>query len=127
MPNNPTDLKYSESHEWVRVAGDVATIGITAYAVEHLGDMVFVDLANVGDTLSVGAAAGTLESVKAAADLLTPVGGTVTERNEAVIDDPGLLNQDAYGTWLVKLTLANPSELDKLLDAAAYDNFEANQ
>lgn len=127
MPNNPTDLKYSESHEWVKVDGHEATLGVTAYAVEHLGDMVYAEFPEAGTVLNAGDVAGTLESVKAAADLFTPVGGTVTARNEAVMDDPALLNKDAYGSWLLKLTLSDPSQLDALMDAAAYDAYEASQ
>lgn len=128
MPNNPKDLKYSESHEWVRVDGDEATLGVTAYAVEHLGDMVFAELAAPGTTLSAGDVASTLESVKAAADVFTPVAGTVSAKNDALEDTPDLLTPtSAYDTWLIKLTLSDRSELDKLMDADAYDEFEAQQ
>ncbi|PZR99366.1 MAG: glycine cleavage system protein GcvH [Candidatus Chloroheliales bacterium] len=127
MPNNPTDLKYSESHEWVKLDGGEATLGVTAYAVEHLGDMVYAEFPNPGTILNAGDVAGTLESVKAAADLFTPVGGTVIAKNDAVEGDPALLNRDPYGAWLLKLTLSDPSQLDKLMDAVTYDAYEASQ
>jgi glycine cleavage system H protein len=128
MPNNPTDLKYSESHEWVKVDGAEATLGVTAYAVEHLGDMVYAEFPDPGATLSVGDVAGTLESVKAAADVFTPVSGTVTAKNDALEADPATLTAaTAYNTWLIKLTLSDPSQLDNLMDATAYDAYEATQ
>lgn len=127
MPNNKPDYKYSKDHEWVSVEGNVATIGITPYAVEHLGDMVFVDLNEVGSSVKQHESAGTLESVKAAADLYTPIGGEVVERNDAVIDDPSLLNADAFGTWLLRLTPSDLGELDGLMTGAEYDEYEASQ
>jgi glycine cleavage system H protein len=128
MPNNPKDLKYSESHEWVRLDGSEATLGVTAYAVEHLGDMVYAEFPDPGTALSVGDVAGTLESVKAAADVFTPIAGTITAKNDALESNPDTLTPaTAYDTWLIKLTLADPSQLDGLMDAAAYDAYEATQ
>lgn len=128
MPNNPTDLKYSDSHEWVRLDGNEATLGVTAYAIEHLGDMVYAEFPAPGTSLSAGDVAGTLESVKAAADVFTPVAGSVTAKNDDLEGKPDLLTPaTAYDTWLIKLTLTDPSQLDSLMDATAYDAYEATQ
>ena len=113
-------IKYSKSHEWVKVEGDFALIGISDFAQAELGNIVFVDLPEVGTTLQKDREFGAIESVKAASDLLSPVSGNVIEVNEDLVGEPELLNQDPYQNWLVKVTLANVSELDQLLDAAEY-------
>ncbi len=118
----PTDLRYTTDHEWVRVEGDQATIGVTAYAAEQLGDIVFVELPDVGRALDAAATFGVVESVKAVSDLFAPVGGTVTEANPELTSSPELVNSDPYGSgWMIRLTVGDPTELDGLLDAAAYD------
>jgi glycine cleavage system H protein len=116
-------LYYSESHEYVRVEGDVAYIGITDYAQHALGNVVYVDLPEVDDELTAGEEFGAVESVKAASDIIAPVSGTVIEVNEALDDQPELLNQDAYENWIVKVSLSDKGELDSLMDAAAYTEF----
>ena len=117
----PSELKYTASHEWVKVNDDGSlTIGITDHAQEALGDLVFVELPDVGRTLSVQENVVIVESVKAAADVYAPVSGTVSEINPAIIDAPELINQDAYSAWLFKLVPDNLAELDALLDAKAY-------
>lgn len=117
----PADLKYTETDEWVRIEGDTATIGITDYAQDQLNDVVFLELPDVGKTFAKNAVFGVIESVKAASDLHLPVGGTITEVNNGVIDTPETANTDPYGAaWLVKLKLANPAEADDLMDADAY-------
>ena len=113
-------IKYSKSHEWVKVEGDFALIGISDFAQAELGNIVFVDLPEVGTTLQKDREFGAIESVKAASDLLSPVSGNVIAVNEDLVGEPELLNQDPYQNWLVKVTLANVSELDQLLDAAEY-------
>ncbi|MEL7566169.1 MAG: glycine cleavage system protein GcvH [Dehalobacterium sp.] len=114
-------LKYTKSHEWVKVEGNKAFIGITDYAQGHLGEIVFVELPEVGDELTGGGALGVVESVKAAADVYTPVSGTVEEINEELLDNPGQINEDAFQSWLVSIELSNPAELDGLLDASEYE------
>ena len=118
----PTDLRYTKDHEWVRVDGDEAVVGITDYATNQLGDIVFVELPDVGRTLSQSATFGVVESVKAVSDLFSPVSGEVTSGNDALAAAPELVNSDPYGEgWMIRLKLANPTEVDELLDAAAYD------
>jgi len=118
----PTDLHYTKDHEWVRVAGDVATVGITAFAAEQLGDIVFVELPDVGRTLEQAAAFGVVESVKAVSDLFAPCGGEVVERNEELASKPELVNSDPYdGGWMIRVRLADPAEIDTLLRPDAYD------
>jgi len=118
----PDDLRYSSEHEWVRVEGDVATVGITDYAQDQLGDIVYLDLPAAGTTLAQGAKLGEVESVKAMSDIYAPVGGEVIEANADIADEPEIVNASPYGRgWLVKLRLADESELDSLLDAKAYD------
>jgi glycine cleavage system H protein len=118
----PTDLHYTKDHEWVRVDGDRATVGITAYAAEQLGDIVFVELPDVGRSLDQFAAFGVVESVKAVSDLFAPVGGEVVETNATLTSQPELVNSDPYdGGWMVRLRLADAAQLDGLLDATAYD------
>ncbi len=111
---------YSESHEYVRVDGEFGYIGISDYAQKQLGNIVYVDLPSVDDEIAVGEEFGAVESVKAASDLLAPVSGTVVEVNEALDDDPGLINKDAEANWLVKVQLSDPSVLEGLMDEAAY-------
>lgn len=118
----PTDLRYTTDHEWVRVDGDEAIIGITAYATEQLGDIVFVELPDVGRSLEAAATFGVVESVKAVSDLFAPIGGSVTATNAELAASPELVNSDPYGAaWMIRLSIADPSQLDDLLDAAAYD------
>jgi len=119
--NAPAHLKYTKSHEWVRAEADgTITVGITEHAQDLLGDLVFIDLPDVGKALLAEQEAAVVESVKAAADVYAPVNGTVTEVNPAVADTPELVNQDAYAAWLFKLKPDNIADLDGLLDAAAY-------
>lgn len=118
--SSPADLKYTTSHEWVRVEGDVATLGITAHAAESLSDLVFLDLPEVGDAVTAGETFGEVESVKAVSDLGSPVNGEVVEINAELPDNLGDINSDPYGKgWMVKVKLA--SESDGLMDAGAYD------
>ncbi len=116
-------LYYSESHEFVKVEGNIASIGITDYAQQALGNIVYVDLPDVDDELEAGDDFGAVESVKAASDLSTPVSGTVVEVNEALEDTPELINQDAFGAWIIKVELSDSSELDNLMDAKKYEEF----
>jgi glycine cleavage system H protein len=122
MPSNyPDDLRYSREHEWVKVDGSQATIGITSYAAGELGDIVFVEAPQAGAQLKQFAAFGVVESVKAVSDLFAPISGEVTEVNDALADKPELLNTEPFGDgWIAKLTLSDPAELDALLDAEAY-------
>ncbi len=118
----PTDLRYTKDHEWVRVEGDAATVGITEYAAGQLGDIVFVELPDAGRTLEQAATFGVVESVKAVSDLFAPVGGEVLQSNAALTASPELVNGDPYGAgWMIKLRPGNQEEIDGLLDAAAYD------
>ena len=118
----PTDLRYTNDHEWIRVDGDEATIGVTAYAADQLGDIVFVDLPDVGRSVEQAAAFGVVESVKAVSDLFAPVGGEVTATNEDLGGNPELVNSDPYGAgWMVRLRLSDAGQLDDLLDPVAYD------
>ncbi|HDS00921.1 MAG TPA: glycine cleavage system protein GcvH [candidate division Zixibacteria bacterium] len=117
----PKDLKYSKEHEWVKVDGDTATIGITDYAQGELGDVVFVELPEAGEEFKQMDAFGTIEAVKAVSELYTPVSGEIVEINEKLEDEAGLVNQDCYGDgWMIKIKLSNPTELDDLLDADKY-------
>ena len=116
-------LYYSESHEYVRVEGDYGFIGITDYAQNALGNVVYVDMPEVDDEVAVGEEFGAVESVKAASDLYSPVSGTVVEINEALEDTPELINQDAYENWIIKVELTDKGELDNLMDAKAYEAF----
>ena len=118
----PTDLRYTNDHEWVRLDGDAATIGITAYAAEQLGDIVFVELPDVGRTVAQAAAFGVVESVKAVSDLFAPVSGEVAEANGELGANPELVNSDPYGDgWMIRVTLADPAQVDALLEPDAYD------
>ena len=116
-------LYYSESHEYVRVEGNFGFIGITDYAQNALGNVVYVDMPDVDDEVEAGEEFGAVESVKAASDLYSPVSGTVVEVNEALEDQPELINQDAFENWIIKVELSDKSELDNLMDAAAYEKF----
>ena len=113
-------LYYSESHEYVRVEGEFGYIGISDYAQHALGNVVYVDMPEVDDEVTAGEEFGAVESVKAASDLIAPVSGTVVEVNEALEDEPELLNKDAFGNWIIKVQLSDPSELDNLMDVEAY-------
>ena len=118
----PTDLRYTKDHEWVRVDGDEATVGITEYAAGELGDIVFVELPDAGRTLAQHATFGVVESVKAVSDLFAPLSGEVAATNDALAGAPELVNGEPYGGgWMIRIKLADPSEADELLDAAAYD------
>lgn len=113
-------LYYAESHEYVKVDGDYAYIGITDYAQHALGNIVYVDMPEVDDEVEAGEDFGAVESVKAASDLISPVSGTVVEINEALEDNPELINKDAFANWIIKISLSDKSELENLMDAAAY-------
>ena len=123
-----SDIRYTKEHEWVRVDGQVATVGISNHAQEQLGDVVFVELPEVGRTVGRNAAMAVVESVKAASDVYAPISGEVVEVNASLTDDPALVNGDAEGAgWFCKLKIANPAELDALMDAAAYRSFVESQ
>lgn len=120
-------LYYTESHEFVKVDGNIGTIGITDYAQSALGNVVYVDMPDVDDEVEAGEEFGAVESVKAASDLNSPVSGKVVEINEALEDKPELINQDAFSNWIIKVELSDKSELDTLMDAKAYEEFCAKQ
>ena len=113
-------LKYSESHEWVKVEGNIAVVGVSDFAQKEMGDITYVDMHAVDDEVSQGEEFGALESVKASSDLISPVSGVVVEVNEALEDAPEKVNEDAYGSWIIKVEMSDPAELDSLLDAAGY-------
>ncbi len=113
-------LKYSESHEWVKVEGNIAVVGVSDFAQKEMGDITYVDMPAVDDEVSQGEEFGALESVKASSDLISPVSGVVVEVNEALEDAPEKVNEDAYGSWIIKVEMSDPAELDSLLDAAGY-------
>lgn len=120
--NIPQDLVYSKEHEWCRVEGDTAVIGITDFAQGELGDVVFLELPETGDTLTAGDEFGTIEAVKAVAELFAPVSGEVLEVNSGVIDAPEAVNEDAYGNgWMIKVSIRDAAEIENLLDAAGYE------
>ncbi len=119
--NCPENLKYTSEHEWIRLEGDIAYVGITDYAQNQLGDIVFVDITTEGETLAKNDVFGTIEVVKTVSDLFLPVSGEVIEQNEALADDPSLVNTDPYGDgWIIKIKPSDLSEFDTLLDASAY-------
>ncbi|KAA4629708.1 glycine cleavage system protein GcvH [Bacteroides ovatus] len=119
--NFPQNLKYTNEHEWIRVDGDIAYVGITDYAQEQLGDIVFVDISTVGETLEAGETFGTIEVVKTISDLFLPIAGEVLEQNEALEENPELVNKDPYGEgWLIKVKPADVKAVEDLLDAEAY-------
>lgn len=119
------ELKYAKSHEWVKVEGNRAYIGITDYAQSHLGEVVYVELPEVDATVEAGSQFVVLESVKAASDVYAPISGTVVEINENLIDNPGLINESPYESWFVVIEMANPSEVDNLLSADDYEKLYA--
>ncbi|HOZ51125.1 MAG TPA: glycine cleavage system protein GcvH [Chitinophagaceae bacterium] len=121
--NIPAELKYTSDHEWIRIEGDIATIGITDFAQRELGDIVFVDISTVGKELKSGEIFGTVEAVKTVSDLFLPMGGTITEVNPGLESNPEAVNTDPYGAgWMVKMTIKNPDEASSLLDADAYSS-----
>jgi glycine cleavage system H protein len=117
----PSDLKYTKDHEWVRIEGGLGTVGITHFAQQQLGDVVYVELPEVGTALTTGQPFGTIESVKAVSELFAPVTGTVTEVNTAIKDRPDAVNSAPHDTWMIKVQLADPSEAEALLGAADYE------
>ncbi len=124
MANVPEDLHYSKDHEWVRVEGDVAVVGITDYAQNSLGDVVYVELPKVGEEFAANESFGSVESVKAVSEVFSPVSGTVAEVNEALNDEPEKVNGDPYGEgWMIKVRMSNPGKVDSLLTAAEYEDF----
>ncbi|HHJ10320.1 MAG TPA: glycine cleavage system protein GcvH [Bacteroidetes bacterium] len=119
--NIPDNLKYTKDHEWIRVEEDMAWVGITDYAQSELGDIVFVEIETVGETLNKGETFGTVEAVKTVSDVFLPVSGEILESNPALTDTPEIINKDPYGQgWMIKVKISNPTELDDLMDAAAY-------
>jgi len=124
MANIPEDLHYSKDHEWVRVEGDVAVVGITDYAQNSLGDVVYVELPKVGEQFAANEPFGSVESVKAVSEVFSPVTGEVAGANESLNDEPEKVNQDPYGEgWMIRMKLSNPGEVDSLLTAAEYEDF----
>ena len=120
--NFPSNLRYTKDHEWIRLDGNVATIGITDYAQRELGDIVYVEVETVGKSLEAGEIFGTVEAVKTVSDLFLPVDGTITELNAALANSPESVNSDPYGEgWMIKMTVNNPADVEALMDAAAYD------
>ncbi len=123
----PTNYRYTREHEWISVEGAIGSIGITDYAQNSLGDIVYVDAPKVGDTVTANATFGSVESVKAVSDLFSPVTGKVTAVNEELKTAPDKINEDPHGTWIIKVELSNPAEVTSLLDAAAYEAFIAEE
>ena len=123
----PADYRYTREHEWISLEGKIGSIGITDYAQNSLGDIVYVDAPKVGDTVTANATFGSVESVKAVSDLYAPVSGTVTAVNEELKTEPDKINQDAHGTWIIKVELSDPGQMADLLDAAAYEAFIAEE
>jgi glycine cleavage system H protein len=125
---SPAELKYSKSHEWVRVDGDVATVGLADYAQNELGDITYLELPDIGDNIVAGEPLGVVESVKAASDIYAPIGGEVVERNEDAVNAPEVVNQSPYGdAWLIKVHIGDAAEVAALMDSATYDEFVENQ
>jgi glycine cleavage system H protein len=123
----PADYKYTKEHEWLKPDGKTATIGITSYAQDSLGDIVFVDLPKIGTELAAGKTFGSVESVKAVSDLYAPASGTVTEVNGELATAPEKINKDAHSAWMIKIALKNPGDLNSLLSAADYEKFVAEE
>jgi len=123
----PTNFRYTREHEWIDLSGNIGAVGITDYAQNSLGDIVYVDMPKVGDLVTASQSFGSVESVKAVSDLFSPVTGTVTAVNEELTSAPDKLNEKPHETWIIKVELANPAELDALLDAAAYEAFVAEE
>lgn len=121
MARTVEGLLYSESHEWVKVDGDVAVIGVSDFAQQEMGDITYVDLPSEGDSFAKGEDFGALESVKASSELFCPVGGEIVEVNSSLEDNPELVNEDPYTAWIIKVRMSDPSELESLMDAAAYE------
>ena len=128
MASYPSDLKYDKAHEWVRIDGDTAVIGISDFAQDQLGEVVFVDLPEVGSEVVAGETFGEVESVKSVSDLFSPVSGSIVEKNEGLSDTPETVNEDAYGAgWLIKVKMSDASQLDGLMAAAEYEAFVAGE
>lgn len=123
----PSNLKYTKEHEWIKVDGTTGTIGITDHAQQSLGDIVFVELPKPGTAITAGQSFGTVESVKAVSDLFAPVSGTVTEVNGELATSPEKVNSNAHGSWMVKVTLADPTQVNSLLSSADYEKFVAEE
>ena len=124
--NYPDNLRYTKDHEWIRLEGNIATIGITEFAQRELGDIVYVEVETIGKHLQAGAVFGTVEAVKTVSDLFLPVSGTISELNPSLSNSPELVNNDPYGGgWMVKMTVDNPSDVGALLDATAYESVTA--
>jgi glycine cleavage system H protein len=123
----PANLRYTREHEWIAVEGNIGTVGITDYAQNSLGDIVYVDAPKVGDSVTANQTFGSVESVKAVSDLYSPVSGTVTAVNEALKTEPDKINAAPHDTWIIKVELSNPGEVDALLDAAAYEAFTSEE
>lgn len=121
MARTVEGLLFSESHEWVKVDGDIAVIGVSDFAQQEMGDITYVDLPSEGDSFAKGEDFGALESVKASSELFCPVGGEVVEVNSSLEDNPELVNEDPYTAWIIKVRMSDPSELESLMDAAAYE------
>jgi len=120
--NFPSNLRYTKDHEWISLKGEVATIGITDFAQKELGDIVYIEVETIGKQLAAGAIFGTVEAVKTVSDLYLPVSGTINELNPALANAPELVNNDPYGKgWMIKMTVDNPSDVESLLDATAYE------
>jgi glycine cleavage system H protein len=123
----PADLKYTKDHEWAKVEGNTLTVGITDHAQSALGDVVFCELPAVGRALKAGETFGVVESIKAVSDLYSPVAGKVTATNQDIVDDPGRINKEAQsGAWMIKIEMTDPSAVDSLMDAAAYEKYVAS-
>jgi glycine cleavage system H protein len=123
----PTNYRYTREHEWIELDGAIGTIGITDYAQSSLGDIVYVDVPKVGDSVAANATFGSVESVKAVSDLYSPVSGTVTATNDELKNAPDKINEAAHTAWIIKVELSNPAEINSLLDAAAYEAFIAEE
>jgi glycine cleavage system H protein len=123
----PTDYRYTKEHEWIKAEGNNATIGITSYAQDSLGDIVFVEMPKVGSVISKGKVFGSVESVKAVSDLYAPASGAVTETNGELTTAPEMINKDAHSAWMIKISLKDPGELNSLLSAADYEKFVSEE
>ena len=123
----PTNYRYTREHEWIQIEGNIGSIGITDYAQNSLGDIVYVDVPKVGDAVTANATFGSVESVKAVSDLYSPVTGTVTATNDALKTSPDKINEAPHDTWIIKVELTDPAEVEKLLDAAAYEAFVSEE
>ncbi|MDQ3655759.1 MAG: glycine cleavage system protein GcvH [Chloroflexota bacterium] len=123
----PENLKFTKTHEWVRVEDDVVTVGIADYAQQELGDITYLELPDVGSSISAGEPFGVVESVKAASDIYSPIDGEVLERNDGVVDAPEAINASPYGdAWLIRVRVTDPAQIESLMDAGEYDTFAAN-